>query len=174
MKSKIFHCLFWLENNKVTSVIMNDRKNFEIIDIRGRTSFDYGDNFWELWCIYTGFVKSDFTDFCFIYDAEKPVLPEYLQNMECPENDCIWNRYIIQYVIDILGIDRPVRISNQNGVTVAHGGGDTTSEQVIKNLTVVYHNSEKPTLPTNSPPVKITPFIAEMLRKLKNYDKENM
>lgn len=169
----ICHYLFLIENNKITAVL-NKGNNFEIIKFRGNNSVEYKDDFWEMWKEYAGFLKNDFTDFCFIFDDEMPCVSEYLKNRECPDNECIWDKYRIQSAIDSLDISRPLQIFNENGMRIAQTGSFRNIEDSdIIRLTAVYRNSEKNIIPDESEPTETTPFIEEMLEKLKMYDMED-
>lgn len=168
---KVCHCLFWIQNNKITAVLKGS--SFEIIKFRGNNSIEYKADFWEMWQDYAGFLKDDSTDFCFVFDGEMPCVSGYLKNRQCPDDECIWNRYSIQNVADMLEISKPTQISNENGVHIARAGSfRNTSDADIVNMTAVYRNAEKNIVSEESEPTEIIPFIEEMLEKLKIYDME--
>ena len=168
----VWHYLFWLENNKITAVL-NKGNSFEIIKFGGNRSIEYTENFWEMWRDYAGFLKDDFIDFCFVFDDECPQVSEYLKMRECPENECIWDQYAIQNAVNMLGIRQPTQIFNENGVCIVKTGSfrNIDKSDIIK-LAAVYRNSEKEIFEEKSETAEMTPFIEDMLTKLKKYDKE--
>lgn len=166
----ICHYLFWIENNKITA-ILNSGKNFEIIKFGGNTAVEYTEDFWEIWQEYAGFLKDDFIDFCFVFDAECPEISDYLKSRECPENDCIWDKYMIQNAVNILEKSYPVQIRNENGICIAKVSSfkDITESDIL-NFTAIYRNSEKKIEEKKEKDFKVTPFIERQLKKLKMYD----
>lgn len=168
----VCHYLFWLENNKITAVL-NKGNSFEIIKFGGYTFVEYTKDFWEMWQEYAGFLKDDLTDFCFVFDNECPQVSEYLKGRECPENECIWDKYAIQKVANMLDIFRPTQVFNKNGVCIAKTGSFRNIDEAnIIKLLAIYRNSEKEIFQDIPEDVEITPFIENMLTKLKIYDKE--
>lgn len=169
---RVCHCLFWLEDHRITAVLYNGKKP-ELIKFGGYDSVEYKDNFWESWKDYAGFLKDDLTDFCFVFDTECPKLSDNLKGRECAENECVWDKYAIINTADMLNkICRPTQIFNENGVRIAQIGFDDTD---AVRLTAVYRGHEKGPLPAVSEidvETELTPFIEDMLFMLKKYDEE--
>lgn len=169
---RVWHYLFFVKNNKITSVLKKDN-GFEILRFGGNISVEYNEDFWNMWQEYAGFIKNDLIDFCFIYDDEKPQVSEYLKVRECSTEDCKWNKYFIQDAVNLLDIKFPAVILNVNGVCIAKSGKFTNKkEDKIVRLTADYRNSDAAILEDESEEAEITPFIEEMLGKLKEYDEE--
>lgn len=168
----VCHYLFWIKDRKITSVLKKGDK-FEIIKFGGNTSVEYNEEFWDMWQEYAGFIKNDVTDFCFVYDDEKPQVSEHLKDRECSDEECIWNKYFIQDAINLLGIKYPAAVFDENGVCVAKAGNfiNKKEDDVIK-LKASYRKSEQAVLKDVSEKIEMTPFIEEMLQKLEEYDKE--
>lgn len=168
----ICHCLFWIENNKITSVL-NTSDGLEIMKFGGNETIEFTDEFWECWRDYSGFLKTSLTDFCFVYD-EAPCIAEDLKDKECPPNECVWNRNKVQSVAELMGIVQPTLIFNENGVRIAQAGSFRNIKQEdIISLTAVYRNSENEINENESAPAEITPFIEGILEKLKKYEEES-
>lgn len=169
----ICHCLFWIENNKITSVL-NTSGGLEIMKFGGNETIEFTDEFWECWRDYSGFLTTSLTDFCFVYD-EAPCIAESLKDRECPPCECVWNRNKVQKVAELMGIVQPTLIFNKNGVRIAQAGSFRNSKQEdIISLTAVYRNSENEIKENESVPAELTPLIEEMLEKLKKYDEEKL
>lgn len=168
----VCHYLFWKERNKI-SAVLNKGNTFEIIKFGGYTEVQYKKDYWEKWKEYAGFLKEDVIDFCFVYDDECPQIPEYLKERECHDNECIWDKYTIQRVIDIMDIVNPTQIYNKEGYCIAKTGHFRgIQESEIKHLMAIYRNSAEVIHQEEAKDIEITPFIKDMLRKLKSYDKQ--
>lgn len=167
----VWHYLFWIENNKITA-ILNSGKNYEIIKFGGNLSIEYNEEYWKNWQEYAGFLSEDLIDFCFVYDNECPQISDYLKSKECPDNECKWDKYTIQYAVNILEKGYPVQIYNENGVCIAKTGSfrDITEADILE-FSAKYRNSEKEIIEEKKD-CKITPFIERQLKKLKIYDGE--
>lgn len=172
---RVCHCLFRLEDHRITAVLNNGKKP-EIIKFGGYDSVEYKDDFWESWQDYAGFLKDDLTDFCFVYDTECPQLSEHLKGRECAENECLWDKYSIKNAIDILGLHKPTLIFNENGVCIARAGSFRNADDTdAVRLTAVYRSCEKEPLADETDieeEPELTPFIEDMLFMLKKYDEE--
>lgn len=167
----ICHCLFWIKDNKISAVLCQNEK-LCLMKFGGNMSVEYTADFWENWRDYSGFLKTSLTDFCFVYD-ELPYISEYFNGKECPSDKCVWNRYKIQSVADMLDILQPTQIFNEKGVRVAQTGSFRNIEESdIVRLTAAYRTTENEVTASDDEPVEITPFIEECLKKLQIYDKE--
>ena len=168
----VCHYLFWKEKNKITTVLKNDN-TFKIIKFGGYSAVEYKNDFWERWREYAGFLKGDFIDFCFVFDDECPQIPEYLKERECNDKECIWDKYAIQNIANIINVNKPIQIFNKEGICIAKAGlFRDIQKSDIEQLVAVYRSSEKEILPNNNESIEITPFIEDMLIKLKEYDKQ--
>lgn len=167
----VCHYLFWIESNKITA-ILNHGKSFEIIKFGGNKSIEYKEDFWETWQEYSGFLKDDFIDFCFVFDIRCPKLPDYLKARECSENNCIWDKYMIQNALNILEKAYPVQVYNENDMCIAKIGSfrNIVKSDILK-FKAIYRNSKKEIMEeVKEKDFKITPFIENQLKKLKMYD----
>ena len=168
----ICHYLFWKEKDKIAA-ILHKGNAFEIIKFGGYTMVQYTTDYWEKWKEYAGFLKEDFIDFCFIVDNECPQITEYLKERECPDHKCIWDRHSIQKAVDMLEIIQPTEIYNQQGRCIVRSGAFRgVQEAEINRLVAVYRTSEETELEENPKEIEITPFIKDMLTKLRDYDKQ--
>lgn len=166
----IWHYLFWQEKDKI-SAVLNKGNSFEILKLEGYPAVCYTEDYWEKWQEYAGFLKEDFIDFCFVFDKECPQITEYLKERQCSDNECIWDKYSIQKVADMMGITNPTQIYNKDGCKIAKTGSFRgVSESEMKHLIAVYRNSEDVIREQELKESEITPFIADMLTKLRAYD----
>lgn len=169
----VCHYLFWIKDKKITSVLKQGNA-FEIIKFGGNSSVEYNEEFWNMWQEYAGFIKTDFIDFCFVYDDEMPHISDYLKSRECSIEECIWNRYLIQDTVNLLEIKYPTEIVNENGICIARTGTFINKKQddVIR-LTASYRSSQAVILKDEPKGARRTEFIDEMMEKLKEYDEGN-
>lgn len=166
----VHHCLFWIRDNKITSILVSGDK-FEIMKFGGYEDIEYTEDFWEEWKDFSGFSKSSQTDFCLIYD-NKVSISEDLRTRECPLNECVWNRYNIQKAVDMLDIRKATQIYTENGACVAQAGNFRNVRGCdITKLTAEYRSAEKE-IAVDITSAEITPFIKDMLEKLNTYDGE--
>ncbi len=116
----IIHCLFWIKDGTVRSLMYEDR-GLRIIRFAGRDSVPLTDGFWDEWIGYSGMCMDDRTDFCFIYD-EKPAVRDGLLSRQCGSGDCIWSRKKIEEAARILEITDACEIRDEQGRLMAKAG----------------------------------------------------
>lgn len=168
----VCHYLFWQENNRI-SAIHNKGNSFEFLKIGGNVSISYTETYWELWQEYAGFLKGDFIDFCFVFDNECPQISEYLKERECLDSECVWNKYAIQSVADMMDITNATQIYNKEGHNIAKAGFFRgVQETDINRLMAFYRNSTEIIQQEEEKTVEMTPFIKDMIMKLKSYDEQ--
>lgn len=168
----VYHYLFWKNKNKITAILKNTN-DFEIIKIGGNCATEYTDDYWDKWREYAGFLKDDQIDFCIVFDDECPKIPKELQARECSDEECIWDKYMIQRGGEIMDIVCPTRIFNKEGCCIAKFGSFRGVEDSgISNFFAVYRNSNKDFITKKSESNEITPFIESMLRKLEELDNQ--
>lgn len=169
----VCHYLFWKEKDKIIAVL-NSGDSPEIIKFGGYTAVHYTKDYWENWQEYAGFLKDDFIDFCFVFDDECPQISEYLKVRECPENECVWDSNSIQKVADMMGVTNLTEIYSKEGNRLIaktgyfRGAGDSN----VKHLIAVYRNSKDLICQEDLENIEFTPFISDMLTKLKCYDEQ--
>ena len=172
----VCHCLFWIKDNKVTSVLAQ-KDSIEIMKFGGNETIEYTEDFWNTWKEYSGFTKSTMTDFCLVFD-EQITVPKDLTDKPCAPEDCIWNSRRIQKVVEMLGIQSTTRILDKEERCVAHVGSFRNIEKDgVLTMFVDYQYSlqEDDSIEEQaeeSAPVEMTPFIQDMLHKLAKYDRE--
>lgn len=168
---KIFHCLFWIENNKIASLLY-EAGTFDVMKIGGRKAVRFTERFWEEWNEYAGVCSGDKTDFCLIYDKES--LPEKpVFSAQCGDSDCIWSRGKIEEAVRLLEITQPVEIRNENGILLLKAGCfmNVRKEDIVS-MTAWYMKSGKDTESGNIFPRKTTNLIEHYKGELNDYKKE--
>lgn len=167
---RIIHCLFWIKDNHITSLLYDSGKP-ELLKIKGYKAVPFTDTFWEEWCEYAGLCQGDKIDFCLIYD-EKANVDETLMHEQCEEKDCIWSRNKIQEAVKVLEITEPVEIRNENGMLLAKAGSflNVRKEDILL-MTAWYRKANKDDEETVILLEQKTPFIKHYMGELKEYKK---
>ena len=89
------------------------------------------------------------------------------------EQECIWNKYAIQKVADMMERMQPTQIYNEEGACIVRTGSfKGVHESEIIRLIAVYRSSEEVELQEEAKEIEMTPFIKDMLTKLRDYDKQ--
>ncbi|MGN0482095.1 MAG: hypothetical protein ACI4HI_00945 [Lachnospiraceae bacterium] len=168
---KICHCLFWIKDKKIISVLAK-KNGFEIMKFEGNACIEYTEDFWDKWKEYAGFLKTSQTDFCLIYD-EKTNISEALSARECPRSECVWNRYMIQSVVERMQIDTPIQIYDEKGIRIAQTGNfRKKSEGEIVRMTASYRTDNEEAFEEKTETRERTPFIQYMIEKLERHDRQ--
>lgn len=174
----VCHCLFWIKDNKVTSVLAQ-KDSIEIMKFGGNETIEYTEDFWNTWKEYSGFTKSTMTDFCLVFD-EQITVPKDLTDKPCAVEDCMWNSRRIQKAVDMLGVQYATKILNEEGKCVACTGtfrniGEGDVQAMSANYRPALQENEScegdEDENENDAPVNMTPFIKEQLDKLKRYER---
>jgi len=166
----IFHCLFWIKGNMITTFLYETGK-LNILKIKGRKAVPLADSFWDEWKEYAGMCHGDKMDFCLIYD-EKPILNEVLMSAQCEITDCIWSRTKIEEVVKVLEITEPTEIRNENGILLVKAGCFlNVRKEDITVMTAQYRKSDKKAEETDILPKQMTALIKHYKGELQVYKK---
>ena len=116
----IIHCLFWIKNNTVSSLICQE-DGIHIMKFKGKKCVPFTCTFWDDWIEYSGMCQDDKTDFCIIYD-DKPILNDILSGKQCDRKDAVWSRNKIASAVGLLKIKEPTEIHEENGILLLKTG----------------------------------------------------
>ena len=165
---KIIHSLFWIQNNKITSMLY-ETGSLKIIKFGGYKTSDFTEAYWDNWKDYAGMCSEDKIDFCLIYDKE-PETDESLMSAQCESKDCIWSRIKIEEASKLLEIKEPTEIRNENGTLLVKAGCfmNIRKEDIIL-MTASYTKAEKDTESDNISPEEKTPLIRHYQGELQEY-----
>lgn len=168
----IHHCLFWIQNKMVTSIIFRNG-SMEIMEFDGYNSKPFNDAYWDEWSEYRGFCSEDRADFCFVYDEEPKTLGK-LEGKGCYLSDTIWCANKIQHALNILNINAPTEIRTETGKVVCKIGAfrNISDEEKIV-MTACYANAASEEAEIKKESSETTPFIRGMIRLLNKMDEEN-
>ena len=164
----IIHCLFWIRNNTVSSLLY-EANGLRILKIEGKKAVPFDKSFWKEWIGYAGFCQGDRTDFCFVYD-EEPVCDESLTEQQCDPNDCIWSVSRIQSAAERLAIEEPTEICAENGILLTKAGSflNVKPEGVVS-MKARYIQAVRDAQPEDTSQEKQTPLIEYYKRELRKY-----
>ena len=166
----IFHCLFWIKNNMVASLLYQSDR-FHIMKIGGRKAVSLTDLFWSEWMEYAGMCEGDKTDFCIIYD-DKLVMSDILMKEQCDSKYCIWNRSKIESAVKLLEIKEPTEIRNENGTLLLKTGHFmNVKKEDITLMKAWYIKSDKEAELQETSPHKQTTLIKYYKNELQLYKK---
>ena len=164
----IFHCLFWIKQNTVASVLY-EADGLNIMKISGRKAVPLTDAFWNEWIEYAGMCHGDKTDFCLIYD-EKPVLNDLLISAQCENKNCIWSRTRIEEAVRLLEITEPTEIRNENNLFLMKTGCFMhVKKEEIAFMKAWYAKADKEAESAEAIPPKTTALIQHYKNELQSY-----
>ena len=166
----IFHCLFWIKGNMITSLLY-EAGTWNILKFKGRKTVPLTDVFWDEWKEYAGMCHGDTTDFCLIYD-EKPALNDALMSENCENAECIWSRNKIEEAVKVLEVTEPTEIRNENGMLLVKAGCflNVRKEDIVT-MTAQYRKADKDTEETEVLPEQMTALIKHYKGELQEYKK---
>ena len=164
----IFHCLFWIKGNMITSLLY-EAGTLNVLKFKGRKTVPLTDVFWDEWKEYAGMCHGDTTDFCLIYD-EKPVLNDALMSAHCENTECIWSRNKIDEAVKVLEVTEPTEIRNENGMLLVKAGCflNVRKENIVT-MTAQYRKADKDTEETELLPEQMTALIKYYKGELQEY-----
>jgi len=166
----IFHCLFWIKGNMITSLLY-EAGTWNILKFKGKKTVPLTDVFWNEWIEYAGMCHGDTTDFCLIYD-EKPALNDALMSVKCENTECIWSRNKIEEAVKVLEVTEPTEIRNENGMLLVKAGCflNVRKEDIVT-MTTQYRKADKDTEETEVLPEQMTALIKHYKGELQAYKK---
>ena len=166
----IFHCLFWIKDNMVVSILY-EPNGLNIIKIRGRKAVTLTDAFWDEWREYAGMCSGDKTDICLIYD-KKTMPDEQLLSTQCESADCIWSRTKIEEALKMIEITEPTEIRDENGMLLVKAGCfmNVKKEDIVL-MTACYRKSDKNAEKTDLSEPQMTGFLKHYHEELLKYKK---
>lgn len=164
----IFHCLFWIKDDRITLLSYQEGKLI-MIKIRGMNAVPLTDEYWTEWREYAGMCSEDKTDICLISDSK--TIPEaLLLSAQCDGKDCIWSRSKIEEAVKLLEITKPTEITDEEGKLLAKAGSfiNITEDNVVR-MTAWYRKHDNNAQESKLPPEETTALIQYYKAELRKY-----